>query len=73
MRSLFGCVIQIFVGICFIYLLTFTTSIWKLVGVLFQFIVEFAYLVVVEGDTETKVFYAGIVVFLYGLGRMKRN
>lgn len=72
MRYLVGFVIQLCVLICLIYLLTFTSLLWKLIGLIFQFLVHFAHLVIVEGDTETKVFYAGMVVFLYGLARMRK-
>jgi len=72
MRYLVGFVIQLCVLICLIYLLTFTSLLWKLIGLMFQFLIHFAHLVIVEGDTETKVFYAGMVVFLYGLARMRK-
>lgn len=72
MRYLVSFVIQLCVLICLIYLLTFTSLLWKLIGLIFQFLVHFAHLVIVEGDTETKVFYAGMVVFLYGLARMRK-
>lgn len=70
MRFVIGFFIQITVLICLIYLLSFTSTLWELIGLIFQFLVHFAHLVIVEGDTETKVFYAGMVVFLYGLARM---
>lgn len=72
MRFVIGFFIQITVLICLIYLLSFTSTLWELIGLIFQFLVHFAHLVIVGGDTETKVFYAGMVVFLYGLARMRK-
>jgi hypothetical protein len=51
MRFVIGFFIQITVLICLIYLLSFTSTLWELIGLIFQFLVHFAHLVIVEGDT----------------------